>query len=288
MAKPYRRRKGKNGKFVGNFRVTIDGRDLNLETKDAAEATRRARLATQGKWPPIDAATAAAVQALDPGAPPPTVSTEAGAAPAVGTPTEGSRAEAPAVSAEPAERSPAGAPPPSEREPLNDAAAAAAVEAGEYEEQQAEAAEAESVSADEVKAAMAELVGPDGDLLKGICDGAGAFTLWLEGWAVKYGIKWGTGIKMDPGQSGPDSMARKCLRVGYHATLLKHFPTIAQNLSPGWAIVIGLGFGAKDAIMEGRIIEADGSRTKVADVVAAAKAEEAAQTAAAATTPAAA
>jgi hypothetical protein len=52
MAKPYRRRKGKRGPFVGNFRVTINGRDLNLGTKDGEEAHQRARLAAKGKWPP--------------------------------------------------------------------------------------------------------------------------------------------------------------------------------------------------------------------------------------------
>jgi hypothetical protein len=276
MAKPYRRRKGKRGPFVGNFRVTIDGRDINLGTKDAEEAQHRARLASKGQWPADEAAARAAAHVLDPAADPglppaaEMVAEKGGGAP------QPERAEAPASPPVTHAPPPAGtsAPPP---EPLQDAAAAAAGEASGAGARLAdEAAAAEAVTAAdvdaEVRAAMSELVGPGGDLLDTAADGAGALLLWAEGFALKHGIRWTTGLKLRPGQSEPGSMARKCLRVGFKALAIQYIPDLAQNLSPGWAIVIGLGFGAKDALI-GATIEtkdADGKPVEVsaADLIA--------------------
>jgi hypothetical protein len=56
--KPYRVKRGQ--KFIGSFIVVHDGKRVNLATKDASEARRRAALVAKGLWPPAgnDAATA--------------------------------------------------------------------------------------------------------------------------------------------------------------------------------------------------------------------------------------
>jgi hypothetical protein len=58
--KPYRVKRG--GKFIGSFIVVHDGRRVNLGTKDASEARRRAALVARGEWPESDGGAAVAVK----------------------------------------------------------------------------------------------------------------------------------------------------------------------------------------------------------------------------------
>lgn len=55
----------RRGKFIGSFRVTIKGREINLDTKDATEALRRAKLAARGLWPQEQNAAVAVAAAFD-------------------------------------------------------------------------------------------------------------------------------------------------------------------------------------------------------------------------------
>lgn len=64
--KPYRVKRG--GKLIGNFIVVHDGNRVNLRTKDASEARRRAALVARGEWPPEDNGEARAVRAALEGA----------------------------------------------------------------------------------------------------------------------------------------------------------------------------------------------------------------------------
>jgi hypothetical protein len=59
--KPYRVKRG--GKFIGSFLVVHEGQRVNLSTKDASEARRRAALVERGEWPPEGNDAAKAVKA---------------------------------------------------------------------------------------------------------------------------------------------------------------------------------------------------------------------------------
>ena len=63
MPKPFRVKR--NGKYIGSWIVAVGGERLNLQTKDAGEARRRARLAARGAWPPEEAAADAVADVLD-------------------------------------------------------------------------------------------------------------------------------------------------------------------------------------------------------------------------------
>jgi hypothetical protein len=67
MPKPFRVKR--NGKYIGSWIVAVGGERLNLRTKDAGEARRRARLAARGVWPPEEAAADAVADVLDGSAP---------------------------------------------------------------------------------------------------------------------------------------------------------------------------------------------------------------------------
>jgi hypothetical protein len=278
MPKPYRRRKGKTGPYVGNFRCTVDGRDINLLTKDASEALARARLAAKGKWPPIEAAVEAARAALDPGASdpePPELAGEpagvGGGAPQPNTPeTLGTHAPPPRES--PSHEAAA---------PLNEAAAAAAAEAtgdpAEKIEQQAE--QANHVNT-ELAAVMAELSGGagGGDLLDGLCDGAAAFILWAERKSIELGVNWTlerrkSKKRFKAGELEQGSLMRKALRVGLKGAAVTYFPDFATSLTPSWAIAIGMIGGATQCVMTGELVDTETGRSQaVGEAFAAAKA----------------
>jgi hypothetical protein len=61
--KPYRVKR--NGKLIGSFLVVWNGKRVNLETKDATEARRRAALVEKGLWPPDKEAARAVKEALE-------------------------------------------------------------------------------------------------------------------------------------------------------------------------------------------------------------------------------
>jgi hypothetical protein len=66
-------RRRRNGKFTGNWIACIDGKEVNLDTKDKVEARERAAAANIGEWPrnpDADARSVAAqVAAADDSAP---------------------------------------------------------------------------------------------------------------------------------------------------------------------------------------------------------------------------
>lgn len=63
MAKLWRIKR--RGKYIGSWRISIKGREVNLLTKDATEAKRRAQLAARGLWPSEEPAADALNKALD-------------------------------------------------------------------------------------------------------------------------------------------------------------------------------------------------------------------------------
>lgn len=276
MPKPYRRRKGKNGPYVGNYRATIDGRDINLGTKDAHEATARARLAKQGKWPPLPAAVDAVLDAVDPGRqssapPPPQVQEDSNAIEGDRRPSSAGRPGEPSADTTTTE------PPTTEPEPLADAMRAAAEEAtgrgGPDPEVQAEQ---ENHVNTELAAVMAELGGgaSGADLLDGICDGGAAFLLWAERKALELGINWTLARRKSkqrlvtkPMEEG--ALMRKALRVGLKGAMVQWFPDFSTRLTPGWAIAIGMVGGAGQALMTGELVNKEtGAHVTVAEAVA--------------------
>jgi hypothetical protein len=63
MAKPFRVKRA--GKYIGSWLVWVDGERVNLDTKDANEARRRARLVELGKWPPGESVAKQTKKVLD-------------------------------------------------------------------------------------------------------------------------------------------------------------------------------------------------------------------------------
>lgn len=267
MARPYRRRKGKSGPFVGNYRVAVNGRDINLGTKDAQEAMARAKLAVKGKWPPEEAAAAAAVAALDPAQDDSRSEREGSGAPPAEDPI---KAAPPSSGPEPKhpvapEAAPASSPGPAE--PLEVAAAAAAAAATEPE-RTAEQLEAEEKTRREVDtelaAVMGELTGGQttgGEFLDQVCDGLAAAILWAERKGMELGWKWAiskrTGKQLVTQQPESDDMSRRAVRVGLKGIAVVHFPDLASKLTPGTAIAVGLAMGAVGAVVGGKLVELD-------------------------------
>lgn len=250
MAKPFRRKK--RGKLVGNFFATVDGRDVNLQTKDAHEADRRARLAVRGKWPVVDAAAAAAVGSLDP------------AADAAGGPIGPEDPTPPPVpEGPPPDLTPPALPvqPPVLPVPLDDAAAAAAAEVSGTTPDPADPG-APTVD-DEVKSIMSELSGPDGQLAEEVCDQVGKGLLWSQGHLLRLGVKWTTGKQFRPGPVADDSLSRRCLAKSLRALARLHLPGMLEQITPGWGLVLGLGLGAMGQLAGGEVVAEDGTVTKV-------------------------
>lgn len=292
-AKPYRRRKGKNGPFIGNYRCTFDGRDINLQTKDAHEAHARARLVTKGKWPPIEAAVAAARTALDPGAP----ATDPEPPESAGEPEETGGGEPHDETPSPSTHSPPPREQPShEAAPdLNEAARTAAEEASGHtsfdKEKQAE--QAHDVDA-ELKTIMEELGGGAGgvDLLNMIADGGSAFLLFAEKKGIELGVNWVLARRKAkhrvvlPSLEEGDKM-RAVLRIGLKAKLVELLPDFTTRLTPGWAIAIGMVGGAGQMVMGAALVDKDkGTAVAVAEVLSQAQAAAQEPPAATATPPA--
>jgi hypothetical protein len=292
--KPFRRKKGSKGPYVGSYRCNFDGRDVNLRTKDPSEAAARARLLKQGKWdgrawPPVQVAAAAAVRALDPGADPDPMATEPpDNGGGVELPTDETRPDADNPETTPPPREPSHEPEP-EREPLHVAARAAAEEQKQPERDD-QAAEQEKATSDELRAIMAELgstADGQGDLLTGLADGVAAFTLWAEGKAIEWGVNWTlvrrkpkTDVRFRAGQLDEKSLMRRTLRVGIKATVVTYFPDFVNTLTPPIAITIGLVGGAIAAVTGGELVNTKtGETTAAADVLAEAKAAAQAATA---------
>jgi hypothetical protein len=282
VAKPYRRRKGKGGTFVGNWRVTVDGRDINLGTKDANEARARAKLAAAGKWPPEEAAKRVALATMDPGTsvpsfvpllgtesdPPPPPPPEMPAGPPIDPPDEVTPPAAP----------PDDPPTPGPSETFEAAAARAAAEAGgQGEDVTADKATREKQAEDELAGLMAELSGGAGqsEIVDSVADGLAAGILWLERKSIELGWGWTfrkpTGRALVTKPHDPAGIERKCIKVGMKAVLTVHFPELAAKLTPGWAIAIGCTMGAVVTVAKADFVDIEtGHVTTAADAMAAA------------------
>lgn len=263
MAKPFRRKK--RGKFVGNWFVTLDGEDINLLTKDAAEASRRARGAARGEWPPVDGAAAAAAAALEPnGEPPPPLEdpeTSAAAVTAEALPGAGPQSDVPS---EPSPAPGAGSQSAPPAEPLHAAAAAAAGDASAAQAQEAAAAEAQGEQAKvDAKLAdiMAKLGGPasgGADVLGTICNMAAGLMLAAERKTLEWGGTWALRRRGDkrlflPGD--PPELMHDALAAGLHGYAVTWFPNFAMQLTPGWAVVLGLVGGGGAMMIGAKVVE---------------------------------
>jgi hypothetical protein len=161
--KPYRVKRGQ--KFIGSFIVVHDGQRVNLGTKDANEARRRAALVAKGLWPPDEGAAAAVKRSLEGGEEPPvSVPPAVPPPPALPEPIE--------VPAEPVPRAPPAPPPMPSAQAVNETAAA---EADDLENQ------AKSVLAD-AGVDMSEIVAKAPSLL------AGAH-LYIQGQLCRLGVR---------------------------------------------------------------------------------------------------
>lgn len=283
MAKPYRRRKGKGGPLVGNYRVTIDGRDLNLGTKDAREATHRARLAADGKWPPEEAAARVALDTIDPGRRPPApglvLPPDAPTPPPAPLPAPGAPDAPPILP--PSDRPAVDVPGAAPTEPLDAAFAAAAADVGGLggDTVTDDRASREKQSEAELAALMSELSNGTGqsEIVDSVADGLAAAILWMERKSIEYG--WGWTFKRPTGKTlvthphNPAGIERKCIKVGMKAVLTIHFPELAAHLTPGWAIAIGCVMGAGVAAATADLVDIDtGERRPAAEMFAAATA----------------
>jgi len=66
MARPWRRKSKRTGKFIGAYHFTPPGRSpVNLETQDAAVANERARAVMRGEWPPARPAAEPELEAAE-------------------------------------------------------------------------------------------------------------------------------------------------------------------------------------------------------------------------------
>lgn len=245
------RNKKPGGKYYGSYRLRTSkssGKSISLQTQDADEAQRRARLWKKKLWSPsspVEGAAAAAAAAMDPGTDPP----------ADPPPPD----DPPAAHAGTTETGGAGAP---EREPLDDAAQAAAAEAS--------GAKADYIPPganfeDEIQAAMGDLgVGGDADLLEQAADGVAALLLWAEGKAVELGVNWslkrrGRTERLVVGTVAADGAPRKVVRICLKAQALRSFPTLFQKLEPWMGIVVGLVMGAGVQIQGAHFVDKDGN-----------------------------
>ena len=209
--KPYRVKRA--GKLIGSFIVVHEGRRVNLETKDASEARRRALLVEKGEWPPRGNDLAGQIhdslEGKGPAAPPPTPPPEPLPSPISPTPI---------VPPDPV-ASPA--------DVLNDVAAedAATIES-----------EAKSALAD-AGFDLGELETKAPDLLAGV-------HLWAQGQMCRLGLRvvkgrWPTGIPTLP----DDDPMRKMLGKLWLAKL-REWNLDLSSVGPGWWLVILSGVTA--------------------------------------------
>jgi hypothetical protein len=271
----------RGGKFISNaIQPLPGGAEVNLRTKDALEADRRAAAATaayargvrgqkllEKSWSATAAATATVKALRTPAPAKGGLSPVPSPLPSDDEPTKPNKVVTPPAPApvdpdmdddeaddEEAEPAPAAAPAP---EPLHVAAAAAAAETTGAPPpapapQVLSPKEARDARArDEIAKCLAEL-GAEGESLGEVLfDGVAAFALWAEGHAIAAGINWrlrkvGRPL-LEPAPGDEKALARRLLRIGIKAEAIEAFPWLLDALTPKWAIVLGLALGAKNA-----------------------------------------
>jgi hypothetical protein len=209
--KPYRVKRG--GKYIGAFLVVHEGQRVNLKTKDAEEARRRAILVRKGQWPPSSGAAAAVKEALEGKEP---LMPEVLDPPPVEAPVPKPTAEPPEVVATPEA---AAAPTPAAA-----AVNAAAATADDELERQAQAALVEAgVDLGEIREKAPELL-------------AGAH-LWLQGQLCRTGIrvvhgKWPKMVTLDKGDELRGLIGKLWLKK------LQSMELDLEKLGPGWWLLL--------------------------------------------------
>jgi hypothetical protein len=217
--KPYRVKRA--GKYIGSWIVVHGGARVNLGTKDANEARRRAALLARGQWPDQGAAAAVkeAIESLPakpdeapPAAPPPVAPPSPPASP---------------------QAVPSPAPPPDPAAAPGAPTAADAVNAAARAE-----AEAEEAMTGEAKAAV-EAMGIDfGEIEAKLPEGIGRATVWATGQASR-GIVWFLAGKLPPLQPVPEEAKPALPVLGRLVTWkLGRWGVAIEQLTPGWWLAI--------------------------------------------------
>lgn len=234
--KPYRVKRG--GKLIGSFLVLHEGRRVNLGTKDASEARRRAALVERGEWPPEGTDAAQAVKEALEGAPPvadprPSTSEPMPAAP---PPLEsnpgnvGSDGKAAAGAPPPAPA--AAVPPPPAAEAVNQAAAASVDQAAELEAEAKAALEAAGVDLSELQTKAPEVLGK--------------LHIWLQGQALRVPIRVFKGSWPPFAGLGddPEAASLRNLLGKLWAAKLAQLNLDVSKITPGWWLLILSGVTA--------------------------------------------
>ncbi|HYD01787.1 MAG TPA: hypothetical protein VEB22_11225 [Phycisphaerales bacterium] len=215
----WRKRRGRGGKYTGNFYVSIKGRDINLGTQDGNEATKRLAEALRGRrtWPDDLDEAAAAVDGPPP-EPPPAAAAVLPPAPASSAPPDPPR---PPV--QPDQVLPPLLPPMSSDEAR---------------------AEAEATNA---AAAAGSEDGGQADAGGGIPFGSEALDNMIENGALLL-VDWQLQLqaavirrrlKKEPGQIPEESPARKMAADAWKEQLRRWLPSTADLLPP-WALALAI------------------------------------------------
>lgn len=221
--KPYRVKRG--SKFIGSFIVVYDGERVNLRTKDANEARRRAALVAKGLWPPSDTGAAAAVRdALEGKGPEPDEEVQK-VEPVASTSLDVGQVSARVPAAAAGDESPDPVVPPVS--PVDAAAAvnaAASIEVDERLVSDASAALADAgIDLAEIKAKMPSLLAKA--------------HLWVQGTAARVGIrvvrgKWPAMVTL------PDDDPLRDIIGKLDAAYLARLNLDVEKIGPGWFLLI--------------------------------------------------
>lgn len=212
-------RRKKNGKYVGNFFVTVKGESVNLGTQDATRGLERRPFALNGTRNFQDDADGAAADVMAALAPAP------------------DPVPPPVPPVPPAPVPPAPAPEP-EAPPAQQEGWAAAVDAAADEEDEDDSGEGKPSAAENATAAAAEFTVTLDDVLRILKMPAGqlapaAVELQLEGHKLIAGL---AGYELAPVPQ--DHMARGVLAAGYEP-VIKMLQMEDLKIHPGWFILAG-------------------------------------------------
>jgi hypothetical protein len=249
MASIFRRKR--SGKYTGNWIVRVDGRDVNLNTKDKNEARENARLALAGEWPrDADAdSRSAAGNLADADDPEPRVPTAPPARPVEAAPEPPEEPEVLAA-AEPASVG-----------DLNAAAVEADAAFGEM-------ADAAGVTPEEMRGAIAELMTDAPQLVAGIHLAAQGVLVQIGYYFVK-GKRTKTALVPKP--IGPDAPERRILALGWKAALAKADLNI--ETIPWWLpLLVGMAWTATVQVKSAEVVDTSKPAEKAATPQAAPKA----------------
>lgn len=218
--KPYRVKRG--DRCIGSFIVVHEGKRVNLGTKDANEARRRAALVARGEWPGSDGGAATAIkQALEGKEP-----DEAEVVEPVQTPVvEAGRASDVGSGV----GRPDGVPHRVDEAPQSGPPVADAVNAAANAEADALLSEAQTTLADagvdlaEIKAKMPALLASG--------------HLWLQGQLCRIGVRIGKG-KWPKMVTLPEDDPLRGLVGKLDAAMLARLDLDVEKIGPGWLLLV--------------------------------------------------